>query len=490
MSSVSQSEKKSLNIDIHGMRFNKTPLLATILIGSFIAVLNQTVLSTALPQLMNYFQINASQVQWVTTAYMLTNGIMIPMTALLLEKISTRKLFIFAMIAFGCGTALCALCPNYEVLLLGRIMQAVGAGILMPLVNTVFVLVFPIEKRGMAMGIYGLVISFGPAIGPTIAGIVIDRWDWHYLFYGLIPIIVLDIIFAFFCMKDIVPLKKVKLDILSILLSSVGFGSMLFGFSSAGSLGWANATVLTPIILGLIVVAAFVWRQLTMKQPMLQLRVFKSKTFTLTTVTGSLMNIAQVASTIIVPIFIQSVLGRSAFTSGLVLLPGAVIMAFVMLISGRLFDKHGAKRLVIPGITLIIISTIPFANLQLNTNVTNIAIYNALRFIGLGLIFMTLQTAGMNALRNELIHHATAVINTSRQIMGSIGTAILITIMTNTANAHLPSEDLALTNAAQYNTELLNATIHGMTTAFTCVIGVSILALIFSFFFKEMKNRT
>lgn len=159
---------------------------------------------------MNYFKIEASTVQWVTTAYMLTNGIMIPLTALLLEKVPTKKLFMFSMLAFGLGTLACALSSTFELLLVGRVIQAIGAGIMMPLINTVFLFVFPKEKRGFAMGLYGLVISFAPAIGPTLAGLVIDRWDWNYLFYLLIPIIVFDVIFSYFFMKDIIPSKILK----------------------------------------------------------------------------------------------------------------------------------------------------------------------------------------------------------------------------------------------------------------------------------------
>ena len=479
--------KNTYNTDIHGNSFLRIPLIITILLGSFIAVLNQTILATALPQLMMYFQINASQVQWVTTAYMLTNGIMIPMTALMLEKVSTKRLFLLAMFAFGGGTFLCAIAPTFQVLLAGRILQATGTGILMPLVNTVFVLVFPLEKRGMAMGIYGLVISFGPALGPTIAGFVIDRLNWQFLFFGLLPVIVLDIALAFIFMKDIVPPKNVQIDFLSIALSAFGFGGLLFGFSSAGSRGWSSLTVYLSIGIGFFIAALFVKRQLTIHNPMLRLRVFASRTFTLTTITGAIMNIAQVASTIIVPIFIQTVLGRSALTSGLVLLPGAVVMAFVMLVSGNLFDSYGAKRLVVPGVIVIICSTVPFMFLGPSTSVFQLAIYNGLRFIGLGLIFMTLQAAGMNALHNSVIHHATAVINTSRQIVGSIGTAILITVMTNVETHSLPAQSLLQTNPALYQQNMNQATIHGMNVAFMCVFGVSVAGLVCALAFKEEK---
>lgn len=478
----------TINKDIHGKEYSKILLLVALISGSFFAILNQTVLTTALPHLMEYFNIEANSVQWVTTAYMLTNGIMIPLTALLLEKISTKKLFLFSVFAFGCGTLLCAFSPSFEFLIAGRIIQAVGAGIMMPLVNTVFILIFPREKRGMAMGLYGLVISFAPAIGPTLAGLIIDRWDWHYLFYLILPIIVFDLIFSIFFMKDIIPTKERRLDVLSILLSTVGLGSMLYGFSSAGSRGWSDYSVMITIVLGLVISVFFVIRQLTMKEPMLELHVFQSGPFALTTLIGCIINIAQVGASVIVPLFLQSILGKSAFTSGLVLLPGALLMAVMMLLSGRLFDKYGARRLVFPGIVLLIIASIPFTNLHLTTGVTVIAVLYAIRYAGIALISMPLQTQGMNSLPNKLMPHATAAVNMTRQIAGSLGTAVLITAMSNVAASHAPGKALAQSNAALYKSEMLSATIKGMDFTFICVIIITAVALVLSFFLKEKKS--
>ncbi len=489
MVEMKKVENEAYNIDIHGKTFRRIPLIITILFGSLVAVLNQTLLSTALPKLMLHFDLVASQVQWVTTAFMLTNGVMIPMTALLLEKISTKKLYIFSMFVFAGGTILCAFSPSYPVLIAGRVFQAIACGILMPLVNTVFVLTFPAEKRGLAMGIYGLVISFGPALGPVIAGFFIDRFSWQFLFIGLLPFVAVDIILAFFLMRDIVPSKSVKIDIKSLVLSAVGFGGMLFGFSSAGSRGWSSPYVYLSILIGSATVVVFVIRQLSIYNPSLQLRVFKSPTFTLTTVANSFLNIAHVASTLLIPIFIQSVLGRSAFTSGMVLFPGAFIMAFVMLISGRLFDRYGIKRLVIPGIILVIISVIPFTSFSLDTSILELTIFNGFRFIGLGFIFMNLQAAGMNALPTELLHHATAVTNTSRQIVGSIGVAILVTIMSNIELRNIPGAALEQTNPAMYNEGLLNATISGMNVAFMCVLGIVLVGFVCILFVKETKKK-
>ncbi len=415
---------------------------------------------------------------------------MIPLTALLLEKVSTRKLFMFSMLMFGAGTIICALSPTFEFLLIGRIVQAVGAGILAPLINTALLMVFPPEKRGSAMGMYGLVICFAPAIGPTLAGLIIDTWSWHYLFYILIPILVLDIIFAAFFMKDVIPLKNPKIDFLSIILSTVGFGLMLFGFSNAGNKGWGNIIVITTIIAGTIISALFVWRQLAMEHPMLEMRVFKSSTFTLTTVIGSILNIASVGAGIVVPIFLQTILKKSAFTSGLTLMPGALLMAVMMLISGRLFDKYGLKKLAIPGIILLIIASFPFASLHKDTSVKFIAVLYSIRYIGIALVIMPMQTAGVNALPNKLLAHASAVINMAKQVAGSLGSAVLITVMSNIAASNAPDKALANTNAALYKSGILDATLKGINTTFIFVIALTVISLVLSFFLKDNKKNS
>lgn len=483
------SQQKFANKDIYGKEYNRTLLMIAIMIGSFVAILNQSILSTALPNIMQYFEIPASTVQWLTTSFMLVNAIMIPLTALLIEKISTKKLFMFSMFMFGIGTIICAFSPSFEFLLIGRIVQGIGAGIMMPLMNTVLLLIFPPEKRGSVMGIFGLVVCFAPAIGPTLAGLVIDTWSWHYLFYMLIPIIVFDTIFLFFFMKDVVPLKNPKIDFLSIALSTLGFGAMLFGFSNAGSKGWSDISVTGTIILGTVITALFVWRQINMENPMLEMDVFKSKTFTLTTIIGSILSISSVGASIIVPIFLQTILGKSAFTSGLVLLPGALLMAVMMVVSGRLFDKYGVKKLAIPGIILLIISTFPFTKLHNDTSAMYIAVLYAIRYIGIALVIMPMQTAGVNDLPNKLLPHANAVVNTAKQVSGSIGSAILITIMSNVATSNAPAKSLAKTNIELYNLEMLDAAIKGMNTTFIFVIVITVIALVVSFFLNDKKKN-
>lgn len=482
-------DENSFNRDIHGKDYNKALLIAAMLIGSFVSNLNQSVLSIALPKLMESFRIAASTVQWLTTAFMLVSAIMIPVTALLLEKYSTKKLFALAMYLFGVGTVLCAVSYSFELLLIGRIIQAAGAGIMLPLITTVLLLIFPRDKRGAAMGLYGLVSVFAPALGPSLAGIILDNLDWHYLFYMLIPIILIDIVVIHFYMKDVIRLRNPKIDFISILLSTLGFGAMLYGFSIAGNKGWLAPSVIASILPGTILAGLFIWRQILMEKPMLELRVFKYRSFALTTIIGSILNIIFMGSGIIMPIFLIGIAGKSAFESGMVLLPGSLVTAFVMPFAGKLFDKHGVKKLVVPGIIIFTLSSIPFANLKMNTSMLLIVLLLSLRSIGIGLIITPLQTAGMNDLPGRLFTHASSVVNTAKSLMASLGCAILITVMSSIAAAHSPSIHQAKANPNLYKTAVIDSTLGGINAVNRLIIMLAILSLIITVFLKKERHQ-
>ncbi len=264
--------------------YNVKLIGAVLLSGSFIAILNQTLLATALPPIMRDLNIYVTKAQWLTTVFMLVNGIMIPITAFLFEKFTTRRLFITAMSLFSLGTFLAAISPNFMFLLIARVIQASGTGIMLPLVQTVFMFLYPIEKRGAALGMVGLVIAFAPALGPTISGIIVDNYSWHYIFYLILPIAVLDIFFAVFSLENVIDVTNPRVDIPSIVLSSVGFGGLLYGFSTAGASGWAGNEVMITLAVGVLGLIAYIRRQLALKTPLLEFRVFKNTIFTLATI--------------------------------------------------------------------------------------------------------------------------------------------------------------------------------------------------------------
>ncbi|EUJ32133.1 DHA2 family efflux MFS transporter permease subunit [Listeria cornellensis] len=486
---MTQTAHAERPVDIQGKPYNRLLLMTVMLVGAFVAILNQTILSTALPHIMTDLNITAATGQWLTTAFLLTNGIMIPITAMLIGKINSKTLFLTAMIVFTIGTVISAFSDSFALLLTGRIIQAAGAGILMPLMQTIFLLIFPPDRRGAAMGMVGLVIAFAPAIGPTLSGWIVDSYDWQMLFIILIPIAVLDIIFAFFAMRKVVELTNPKIDVLSIALSTIGFGALLYGFSSAGTDGWTDGLVLTMFAVGIIGLVLFVWRQLKMEKPMLELRVFQSPVFTLSTIISAIVMMSMIGAEIVLPLYIQTILGETALHSGLLLLPGAIVMGVMSPITGIIFDKIGPKLLAIVGMTLLVAGTIPFMFLTKDTSTMYIIVFYAVRFFGISMVMMPMSTAGMNSLPLNMMSHGTAVNNTIRQVAGSIGTAILITVLSNVTKNNMPEKALAMTDPKGFASQAMTANLDGMQAAFLVAVAFAVVGLILSLFVKDIRPQ-
>lgn len=282
------------SVDINGRPYKRSLMVAILLIGTFCTFLNQTILATAFPTLMNAFNVNTSTVQWLTTGFLMVNGIMIPISAYLSNRFNTRWLYTTAMIIFEIGTITAWLAPNFGTLFIARLIQAVGVGITMPLMQTIMLTIYPPEKRGAAMGINGLVVSMAPAIGPTLSGWVIDHYSWRVLFAMIIPIVGIVIILAPFLVKNVIENRHPHLDIPSIILSTLGFGSMLYGFSSVGDKGWLDGEVIGTIVIGFILVALLVRRQNHLDEPFLEFKVFETPAFTLSTILASITMMAMV----------------------------------------------------------------------------------------------------------------------------------------------------------------------------------------------------
>ncbi|MCY8206152.1 MDR family MFS transporter [Bacillus subtilis] len=455
--------------------FNRSVIVGILLAGAFVAILNQTLLITALPHIMRDFNVDANQAQWLTTSFMLTNGILIPITAFLIEKFTSRALLITAMSIFTAGTVVGAFAPNFPVLLTARIIQAAGAGIMMPLMQTVFLTIFPIEKRGQAMGMVGLVISFAPAIGPTLSGWAVEAFSWRSLFYIILPFAVIDLILASILMKNVTTLRKTQIDILSVILSTFGFGGLLYGFSSVGSYGWSSSTVLISLLVGVIALLLFITRQMKLEKPMLEFRVFTFGVFSLTTLLGTLVFALLIGTETILPLYTQNVRDVTAFDTGLMLLPGAVVMGFMSPIIGRIFDRVGGRGLAIAGFCIIFLTSLPFMQLTDHTSLAWIVVLYTVRLLGTAMIMMPVTTAGINALPRHLIPHGTAMNNTIRQVGGSIGTALLVSVMSNQA-----------THAGTTNVK--HAALHGMNAAFIVAAVIALVGFLLSFTLKKPQR--
>ncbi|MGC5617189.1 DHA2 family efflux MFS transporter permease subunit [Georgenia sp. Z1491] len=441
--------------------------------GAFVIILNQTLLNTALPAFMADFGITASEVQWVTTIFMLVNGIMIPVTAYLIQRFSTRALFLAAMGLFTVGTVVCAVAPVYPVLLVGRVVQAAGGGIIMPLAQTILFAIFPLEKRGSAMGTFGLVIAFAPAIGPSLSGWIVDHLPWQTLFVMMLPIAVVDMIVAYAILKNVTERSFPRLDVASVVLSTLAFGGLLFGFGAAGDAGWTSAHVIVPLVVGTVTLVAFVHRQLTIEEPILELRVLRHPMFTLNTALGMCVFMAMVGGMLILPLYMQEMRDYSAMESGLALLPGAAVMGIVSPITGRIFDRFGAQVLSIVGFVLLTATTLMLARLTTDTSFTYIASVNAVRMLGTAMVMMPVTTAALNVLPPGLIPHGTALNNTLRQVSASVGTAVLVTVMAGAAR------DPQVHGQA--------GAVHGANVAFAVAGAVAALGIVGSFFVRDSR---
>ncbi|GGH21542.1 DHA2 family efflux MFS transporter permease subunit [Paenibacillus segetis] len=470
-------------------KVNNGILLTILIFGCFLSTLNQTLLNIALSNLMDVFHVTATTVQWISTGFMLINGILIPITAYLMKRFTTRQLFLSAMLFLLFGSIICAAAPSFSVLLAGRMIQAAGAGIIMPLMMGVVLAIFPVEKRGSAMGLLGLAIIFAPAIGPTLSGFVIQYHSWRWLFIGLIPLVIIVILLALKYLVNVSETSKSKLDVVSVFLSTIGFGFILYGFSSAGSKGWDDFVVILSLVIGIVVTGLFCIRQLKSDDPLLNLSVFKHKVFTTTSIINVLITMMMYADMILLPIYLQKSRGFTAFDAGLLLLPGALVNAFMSPITGKLYDRFGAKPLFIIGLLFIIPSMWAVTDLTESTTYMYLMIRTIFLRIGLSFITMPLNTAGLNALPKQLGMHGSAVNNTIRQIAGAIGTAVVITIYTAQATSHAAS---VMQSNPSTTPELLKtlASILGASDAYYFMMILAVVALVITLFMPMKKKTT
>ena len=447
----------------------RTVLLAVILFGSFLAILNQTLMLPALASIMRDMNITANTVQWLTTGFMMVNGIMIPITAFLFGRFSNRRLFIGAMLVLTVGSVVGALAPNFQILLLGRLIQAASVGIIMPMMQTLVMYMYPKEKRGYAMGIQGIVIGFAPAIGPSLSGVIVDSLGWQYIFYIIIPLAIIDIIAAYFLMPNLTEKSNPKLDALSIVLSTLGCGGVLYGCSAAGSVGWGDMQSYLPILVGLVGIALFTVRQFKLDEPFLNIFVFKHKPFLVGTVLAMITFGLMISCENLLPLYVQNALGKSALVSGLLMLPGAVLMGIFSPVSGKLFDHFGPRLLALSGMLIIVFTTLSFSKITLATGLVYLSFVYAVRLLGITMITMPMTTWGLNSLDNEVLAHGTSVNACFRQIFGSIVTAVMITTMTGTQNKFVDP------NSA-------DAMLDGFQKSFLLATFVALLLLMLAFF--------
>lgn len=457
------------------------PILAILLIGAIAAILNQTVLNVALPTLTTEFSVSTTTAQWLITLYMLVNGVSVPVTAFLMARFSTRQLFFTSMIVFSLGTVLCGLAPSFNVLLIGRVVQALGAGIVMPLLINVVFKLYPIEKRGAAMGIVGVAIMFAPAVGPTLSGLLITTLSWRFIFFAILPFSLTALIASFFILKNVSEPRPAKLDVLGVILSTFGFGGILYGFGFAGKAGWGSITVLTALTVGVVSLILFAIRQLKTDHPLIDLRIFKSIEYTYSVIISFFVNGVSYSAMILIPIYLQTNRGFTALESGLFLLPGSIAMAIMSPIAGKMYDRYGIKWLGIFGTIVLLGTTSLYTNLTYASGIILLSFIYLVRSVGLTFLTMPLSTAGLNALPSKYYGDGTAMQNTILAISGAMGTAIMTTIMTTQTTLFVTEE---VVNTAKGNPTpeqlgvfKLDGLLHGINSAFMGATVFGVIAL-------------
>lgn len=460
------------------------PIMVALIIGAFFAILNETLLNIALTTLMAEFDITLSTVQWVATGFMLVMAIVIPVSPLLMGWFTTRQLFIGTMVTFFIGTVIAAMAPSFGVLLLGRMIQAIGTGLIMPIMFNVFLLIYPPHKRGKIMGIVGLVIMFAPAIGPTLSGIIVEYFGWRFLFIFVMPFTIFSILFALKYLVNVTEMTKPKIDWISIVYSTIGLGSTIYGFSHAGESadGFMTPSVFIPIIIGVIAILLFVFRQLKLDEPLMDLRVFKFPMFSHAVVLFVIIIMVMFASELILPVFMQGPMGLTAAAAGLLLLPGSLLNGIMSPFMGALFDKVGPKVMMIPATIILAVTMFMFSNLTAETPEWVIIVGFMLIMLSVSATMMPAETNGLNQLPKHLYAHGTAVVSTLQPLAGAIGVSVFLGLLNSRQQSYLEGAANPESQAA-----VSAAMVSGVEFVYFIIFIIALIASVMSFFVYRAK---
>ena len=450
-------------------------IIILMLVGAFLGSMNQMILGPALPSIMADLHITAADGQWLTTIFLLINGIMIPCTAYLMARYSTRTLYLVAMLIFGIGTLCAGFARAFSMLLLARMLQALGFGILMPLLSATVLMVVPPSQRGTAMGMVGLVFSIAPAIGPSVGGFIVDAYGWNAVFLAIAPLIFIDIFICAFIMPKGGETHPIPLDKVSVLLSTIGFGGLLYGFSSVGSYGWTSLHVIVPLVIGAVVVIFFVRRQNRIETPLLRFNCLKNQRFAMGMIISMVVNAALLFGGVLMPIYLQDIHGYSAFVAALIMLPSAIVGAMVQPLAGNFYDRHGARYLMLIGLLTMSLGSLCFVFLTKDTAIWILVLIYTVRAMGINMIIMPLTTWAMTDFRGESVPHANAVLNTMRQVAGSVGTAIFVSIY------------MIVSTTAQ--SPVLEASLSGFHYAFGAATVLSFAVVALAYFKVEYPEK-
>ncbi|GEE04185.1 MFS transporter [Gordonia spumicola] len=423
-------------------------IIGTLIVATFVVILNETVMSVALPVLQSDLGVPPSQGQWLTTIFMLTMAVVIPLTGFLIQMFGTRTMFIVAMTLFTVGTAIAVIAPGFAVLLIARVVQALGTAVMLPLLMTTVMTLVPEERRGVMMGNISVVIAVAPALGPTMSGLVLDHFSWRWVFGVVLPFAVIATVVGAKFVRPVGERSSAPIDFLSIPLAVFGFGGFVYGLVAIGESadGKAAMPIWIPFVVGAIGLAAFIGRQLQLQREdraLLDLRVFASKPFTLSVILVVVAMATMMGTFIVVPLFAHNVLGMSPLTTGLITLPGGILMGVSSPLIGKIYDARGPRLLVIGGTLLIACAVWLMTTVTTATSFWLLTAANMVLCIGLAATFTPLMTLALGSLKPALYSHGSAALGTLQQVAGGAGTALFITIVTVVSKSGAEAGDSA-----------------------------------------------
>lgn len=453
-------------------------MMATLLLGSFVTTLAETLMNNGLPDIMKETHVSQMSAQWLNTGYVLVSGMVMPLANFFMHRFPLRRLFTITMTIFLTGSVIAATAPNFALLLLGRLIQASAVGINMPLVTNVLTVIIPAKHRGLALGLAGIIINLGPAVGPTLSGVILKNFHWRMLFIILIPIVIVTIIATQFWVQDVLKPAVVPFDFLSVCFVMVGLGALLYSLGRLGEAGQNMIITIALICWGLLLLFIFARRQFKLENPLLDLHVFQTKRFCLGMTIALLISAAIMAPELVLPLFNQNVKHVSALTAGLVMMPSALAMAFLSPFAGRLYDDFGIRRLGISGSAIAFLTALPMLFYDANTGIIMITLLYAIRCGGLTLAYTPASVYALNGLPQNQVTSGNTIIVTMVQVANSFSTTLAMAIQNVVQNWQI---------AHRYSISV--ATTHGFQWTFASTILITLLALLLVWKTRETPNN-
>lgn len=434
-----------------------------------------TAMTTALPGVVEYFGISTSVGQWITSGYSLAMGMIMPLTAFLITRFPTKRLYLTGIGAFIAGLLVSIFAGDFALMMVGRVLQACGNGVLMTAAQVVIMTIYPIKKRGTMMGTYGLATTAAPVVAPTIAGLMIDAFGWKSIFYVSLVIMILSFIISCIVFDDVLELQDKKFDVVSFVESIVAFGGVTLGIGNLSTFGILSIEAGVPLLLGAVVCVFFVTRQCRLEKPFLDVKILVNRNYAVSVISSMVLYLVMMGSSVMMPLYVQSVMGYSAVVSGLVTLPGSLATALVSPFAGKLYDEIGIKKIFVAGAAALVISNIGMFFLSMETPLWTAAALNVIRNISIGSLMMPLLTWGTSNVHPTKMADASSLLTSLRTIAGSIGSAVFVGIMTMVA-------------ASSAETSGDNAMMHGMNMSFFWMaVGAAVLLLIAVFAVREKR---